>query len=133
MEKTALSAASGTSGEPHDERHCRARQMLDRISDKWTLNVIHVIGTETKRFTVIKREIPGLSQRMLTVTLRNLERDGLVTRTVHPVVPPRVDYELTPLGHTLRSAVCGLLDWSMTNVDAIDRAREAYDARQADM
>lgn len=84
-------------------------------------------------FTVVKREIPGLSQRMLTVTLRNLERDGLVTRTVHPVVPPRVDYELTPLGHTLRSAVCGLLDWSMTNVDAIDRAREAYDARQADM
>ena len=77
---------------------CEVRQILDRVADKWSLLVIALLDRRRLRFTELRREIDGISQRMLTVTLRQLERDGLVDRTVHPVVPPRVDYELTPLG-----------------------------------
>ncbi len=75
---------------------CRAREVLDRVGDKWSLLVIALLGERTKRFTELKREIDGISQRMLTVTLRALERDGIVTRTVYPVVPPRVEYSSPP-------------------------------------
>jgi DNA-binding HxlR family transcriptional regulator len=108
---------------------CHARQILDRIGDKWSLAVIHQLGT-TRRFTELRRAIDGISQRMLTVTLRGLERDGLVERTVHPVIPPRVDYTLTPLGRTLLGTVCTLMSWSVEHGDEIDQARAAYDARQ---
>jgi DNA-binding HxlR family transcriptional regulator len=81
------------------------------------------------RFTELKRSIPGVSQRMLTSTLRALERDGLVKRTVHPVVPPHVDYELTPLGHSLNAIVCPLLAWTITHTDEITAARATYDSR----
>jgi DNA-binding HxlR family transcriptional regulator len=108
---------------------CRARQMLDRIGDKWSLAVIHQLGTGgTKRFTELRRGIDGISQRMLTATVRTLERDGLVRRTVYPVVPPRVDYTLTPLGETLLGTVCQLLSWTVEHADEIDRARAEYDA-----
>ena len=110
---------------------CRARGVLDRVGDKWSLLVISQLGEGVKRFTDLKREATGVSQRMLTVTLRNLERDGLVTRTVYPVVPPRVEYELTTLGRTLLATVCSLVHWAEANVDDIEKARMAYDERMA--
>lgn len=112
-------------------RLCHARQILDRIGDKWTIEVIHKLGQGSMRFTELRRAIGAISQRMLTVTLRALERDGLVERTVYPVVPPRVDYRLTTLGHTLLGVVCQLMSWSVDHADDIDRARAAYDDRAA--
>ncbi|HZD02437.1 MAG TPA: helix-turn-helix domain-containing protein [Actinomycetes bacterium] len=109
---------------------CRAREVLARVGDKWSLYVIHLLGDRTKRFTELRRSIDGISQRMLTVTLRGLERDGLVTRTVYPTVPPRVDYALTPMGRTLLDTVCALIQWAEKHLDEIAAARVAYD-RQA--
>ncbi|MCC6831161.1 MAG: helix-turn-helix transcriptional regulator [Thermoleophilia bacterium] len=108
---------------------CQLRNLLDRLADKWSLLVVELLGVRTHRFTELLREIDGLSQRMLTRTLRQLERDGLVTREVHPVVPPRVDYSLTPLGASLLDAVRPLVDWTRTNRDAVAAARDAFDAR----
>lgn len=114
----------------HRARLCHARQILDRIGDKWSLAVIQHLGQqEIMRFTELQRGIQGISQRMLTVTVRTLERDGLVERTVHPVVPPRVDYRLTPLGQTLLGTVCQLMSWAVEHADDIDEARAAYDDR----
>ncbi len=110
-------------------RACKAREILDRIGDKWSLSVIHSLGRETVRFMELRRDIPGISQRMLTATLRGLERDGIVSRTVYPVVPPRVDYALTELGQTLLATVCTLMSWSYDHADEIDKAREEYDER----
>jgi DNA-binding HxlR family transcriptional regulator len=116
--------------EPDQARMCVARQILDRIGDKWSLAVIHQLSsTPVMRFTELQRGIPGISQRMLTSTVRALERDGLVERTVHPVVPPRVDYRLTPLGETLMGTVCGLMSWAVEHADDIGEARAAYDRR----
>lgn len=109
----------------------RARQVLDRVGDKWSLLVIEVLGDSTKRFSDLRRGVAGISQRMLTVTLRGLERDGLITRTVHPTVPPRVEYALTIMGRTLLSTVCDLVDWADEHVSEIDAARTAYDHRAA--
>jgi len=111
------------------DRLCSARQILDRVGDKWSIAVIHTLGADTRRFTELKRAIDGISQRMLTATLRTLERDGLVQRTVHPVVPPRVDYRLTELGLTLLGTVCNLMSWAVEHSDDIDEARASYDAR----
>ena len=110
---------------------CRAREVLARVGDKWSLYVIHLLGAHTKRFTELRRSIDGISQRMLTVTLRGLERDGLVTRTVHATVPPRVDYTLTPMGRTLLDTVCALIQWADKHLDDIEAARAAYDQRVA--
>jgi DNA-binding HxlR family transcriptional regulator len=126
----------GTSAEP---RHtgvtevettdaCRLRDLLDRIGDKWSLLVVELLGEGTRRFTELKRDIDGISQRMLTRTLRQLERDGLVTRTVHPVVPPRVDYALTPLGTSLLEAIAPLVAWTRTHRSEIVAARARFDA-----
>jgi DNA-binding HxlR family transcriptional regulator len=109
---------------------CEVRQILDRIADKWSLLVIALLDERRMRFTELRREIDGVSQRMLTVTLRQLERDGLVHRTVHPVVPPRVDYELTPLGSSLHETVQALVSWTDTHQREIAAARSAYDARE---
>jgi DNA-binding HxlR family transcriptional regulator len=118
--------------EARDGRLCYARQILDRIGDKWSLSVIHQLSAhQVMRFTELKREIDGISQRMLTATVRVLERDGLVERTVHPVVPPRVDYRLTPLGQTLMGTVCALMSWAVEHADDIDEARAAYDEKAA--
>jgi DNA-binding HxlR family transcriptional regulator len=106
--------------------------MLVRIGDKWSVYVIHVLGDAgTLRFNELKGRIAGISQRMLTVTVRGLERDGLVLRVVHPEVPPRVEYSLTELGKTLRQLVRGLVKWSEAHLVEVDAARVAYDARQA--
>jgi DNA-binding HxlR family transcriptional regulator len=120
---------------PHPHPHsasCRAREILDRVGDKWSLQVIALLGERTKRFTELKREIEGISQRMLTVTLRGLERDGIVTRTVYPVMPPRVDYSLTPMGATLMEAAHSLVTWAETHIHEIDAARADYDLRAAE-
>jgi DNA-binding HxlR family transcriptional regulator len=108
---------------------CHARQILDRMGDKWSLAVIHELGKDTRRFTELRRGIDGISQRMLTATLRTLERDGMVHRTVHPVVPPRVDYRLTTLGETLLGTVCELMAWADEHAEEIDKARAEYDSR----
>ncbi|MFD3379660.1 MULTISPECIES: winged helix-turn-helix transcriptional regulator [unclassified Streptomyces] len=108
---------------------CQVRQILDRVADKWSLLVIALLDNRRLRFTELRREIDGVSQRMLTVTLRQLERDGLVKRTVHPVVPPRVEYELTPLGGTLHSTIRSLVAWTEAHQGEIAAAREAYDGR----
>src|SRR4029434_4697343 len=90
--------------------------LLSRIGDKWTVLVVQTLAEGPKRFNELRREIPSVSQRMLTLTLRNLERDGLVSRTVTPSIPPRVDYELTELGKSLQMPICGLATWAMDNV-----------------
>ncbi|MGW4893222.1 winged helix-turn-helix transcriptional regulator [Kitasatospora sp. NPDC004240] len=108
---------------------CEVRQILDRIADKWSLLVIALLDRRSLRFTELRREIDGVSQRMLTVTLRQLERDGLVLRTVHPVVPPRVDYALTPLGRTLHTTIRSLVTWTESHRQEIAAARARYDAR----
>lgn len=108
---------------------CEVRQILDRIADKWSLLVIALLDSGTMRFSELRREIDGVSQRMLTVTLRQLERDGLVHRTVHPVVPPRVEYGLTKLGSTLHQTVQALVSWTEGHQREIAEARAAYDER----
>src|SRR3954470_22627341 len=96
----------------HTPSNCHARDVLARVGDTWSVYVIHVLGDAgTLRFNELKTEVDGISQRMLTVTLRGLERDGLVARVVYPEVPPRVEYSLTPLGATLRLHVRGLVGW----------------------
>jgi DNA-binding HxlR family transcriptional regulator len=109
---------------------CRASEVLGRVGDKWSLQVIFSLGQGTRRFTDLKRGIDGISQRMLTVTLRGLERDGIVTRTMYPVMPPRVDYALTPMGRTLLDVACTLIGWVHDHLDEIDAARAGYDARE---
>jgi DNA-binding HxlR family transcriptional regulator len=109
---------------------CEVRQILDRVADKWSLLTIALLDQRTLRFTELRRKIDGISQRMLTVTLRQLERDGLVERTVHPVVPPRVDYALTPLGMTLHDTIQALVLWTEEHQNEIAAARAAYDARE---
>ena len=108
---------------------CELRDLLDRLADKWSLLVVELLGDGTKRFSELLRHIDGISQRMLTLTLRRLERDGMVQRTVHPVVPPRVDYELTPLGVSLLDAVSTLVDWARVHRDDIASARDEFDRR----
>ena len=102
--------------------------LLQRIGDKWSLLVVQTLGVGSKRFNELRREIPTVSQRMLTLTLRNLERDGLVSRTVTPTIPPRVDYELTKLGHSLQKPICALVTWAMDHADAIHAAQTRFDA-----
>jgi DNA-binding HxlR family transcriptional regulator len=108
---------------------CRARAVLERVGDKWSLYAIFALGDGARRFTELKRSIDGVSQRMLTVTLRGLERDGIVSRRVYPVIPPRVEYALTPMGRTLLDAVGALISWADGHLAEIEAARENYDRR----
>jgi DNA-binding HxlR family transcriptional regulator len=107
---------------------CRAREVLQRVGDKWSVYVIDLLGQDTKRFTELHRSIDGITARMLTVTLRGLERDGIVTRTIHPVIPPRVEYALTPMGQTLLTTIGQLVAWADGHISEIEAARAAYDA-----
>ncbi len=106
---------------------CPTRQVVTRIGDKWTLLVLYALGDGTRRFSQLRREIDGISQKMLTQTLRGLERDGLIDRYVHATVPPRVDYNLTPLGAGLAEAIAMVRVWAYTHMDDIDAARQRYD------
>jgi DNA-binding HxlR family transcriptional regulator len=110
--------------------NCHARDVLARVGDTWSVYVIHILGdARTLRFSELRREVDGISQRMLTVTLRGLERDGLVKRTVYPEIPPRVEYSLTPLGITLRQHIRGLVTWAGDHLAEVDSARAAYDGQ----
>jgi DNA-binding HxlR family transcriptional regulator len=110
--------------------NCHARDVLARVGDTWSVYVIHILGdAKMLRFNELRKEVDGISQRMLTVTLRGLERDGLVKREVFPEVPPRVEYTLTALGSTLRQLIRGLVTWAADNVAEVDQARAAYDKR----
>jgi DNA-binding HxlR family transcriptional regulator len=114
----------------HTPHNCHAKEMLVRIGDKWSVYVIHVLGDAgTLRFNELRSKVDGISQRMLTVTLRGMERDGLILRKIYPEVPPRVEYSLTPLGSTLRQLVRRLVDWSGAHLAEVDAARAAYDGR----
>lgn len=101
--------------------------ILARVGDKWTMLVVMLLGPGPLRFNEIKRRVGGISQRMLTVTLRGLERDGMVERTVTPCTPPRVDYELTALGHSLTLAVRVLGEWALTHRTEVEQARQSFD------
>jgi len=116
-------------GNLHVPEDCRSvSEVLARVGDKWTVLVVTVLGEGPKRFNELRRALGSISQRMLTLTLRCLERDGLVTRTVFPTVPPRVDYELTQLGHSLLEPVSRLGLWARQNRSAMERARQRFDA-----
>ena len=104
------------------------RDALDRIGDKWTLLVVGMLEDQPMRFTALRQSVPGISQRMLTLTLRHLEREGLVSRTAYAEVPPRVEYALTPLGERLLPPVVALAKWALENADEIRDNREAFDA-----
>lgn len=109
----------------HDD--CPVREVLSRVGDKWSILVVAVLRDGSMRFNDLRRSIDGISQRMLTLTLRGLERDGLVTRTVTPTTPPRVDYALTRLGRTLLDPIMALADWAETNRSAIQTSRQRFD------
>lgn len=105
-------------------------ELIGRVADKWTLLVLEELEDNgVLRFTELARRVPGISQKMLTQTLRAMERDGLVRRTVHPVIPPKVEYDLTDLGHSLGEAFCGVWHWAGENLDRVEIARRAFDAR----
>jgi DNA-binding HxlR family transcriptional regulator len=116
----------------HRASDCRAVSgVLARVGDKWSVLIIVLLGDGPRRFNEIKRMVGGISQRMLTLTLRGLERDGLLTRTIFPTIPPRVDYELTKLGRSLQGAVEPLGSWAQVHVVDIHRARDKFDKRKA--
>jgi DNA-binding HxlR family transcriptional regulator len=118
---------------PHQESDCRGvASVLARVGDKWSVLVIMLLGDGPRRFNELKRMVGGISQRMLTLTLRGLERDGLVTRTVFPTVPPRVDYELTDLGRGLSDPVMKLGAWAQQHLSDIDTARKNFDGRNSE-
>jgi DNA-binding HxlR family transcriptional regulator len=108
---------------------CRVRTVLDRVGDKWAIYVVNRLGQGPQRFSELNRGIDGITARMLTVTLRGLERDGIVTRTMHAAVPPRVDYQLTQLGETLLDTIGQLAAWADAHIGEIEAARADYDAR----
>jgi DNA-binding HxlR family transcriptional regulator len=130
---TRRQAQEGTSVLPrtlHEPEDCRAvSEVLARVGDKWTVLVVWTLGDGSKRFNELRKALGSISQRMLTLTLRALERDGLVTRTVFATIPPRVDYELTELGRSLLDPVSELGSWARKNRPAIENARHRFDAK----
>jgi|SRR6185436_5619924 DNA-binding HxlR family transcriptional regulator len=127
-EKNPQEGTIGIPGTLHVPDDCRAvSEVLSRVGDKWTILVVGELGQGRKRFNEIRRALGSISQRMLTLTLRGLERDGLVTRTVFPTVPPRVDYELTKLGRSLLEPVSGIGLWARQNREHIEEARRRFD------
>ena len=121
----------GTEFLRHDGACPVTREVLNRVGDKWSVLVIVLLGDGARRFSDLRRAVEGISQRMLTHTLRGLERDGLVVRTVFPTVPPRVEYALSPLGKTLLKTVTDLANWASSSRPEIERARADFDRREA--
>lgn len=116
----------------HEATHgsCKpVNELLSRIGDKWSVLIVMLLGNGPKRFNEMRRLIGGISQRMLTLTLRGLERDGFVTRTVYPTIPPRVEYDLTALGHSLRDPISHLGEWAFAHRPEVEAARIAYDTQ----
>ncbi|MFD7877286.1 winged helix-turn-helix transcriptional regulator [Streptomyces sp. NPDC059766] len=118
---------TGVNAQVVNAHACPVREVLDRVSGKWSVQILVAAAHGPIRFTELERSIEGISRRMLTLTLRNLERDGLLTRTVHPTVPPKVEYELTPVARELHETLQGLTDWAERNRVYIAEARAAYD------
>jgi DNA-binding HxlR family transcriptional regulator len=115
-------------GHTHVPGDCaRVAPILSRIGDKWSILVVMLLGDGPMRFNELRRRVGGISQRMLTLTVRGLERDGFLTRTVYPTIPPRVDYELTALGHSLLVPVGAMGDWAIQNVSRIEEAQRRFD------
>ncbi|MCK0208803.1 helix-turn-helix transcriptional regulator [Starkeya koreensis] len=114
------------------EDRCPTRLVLDRLADKWALLILDHLAEGTMRFNHLRRDIKGISQKVLSQTLKRLERDGLITRTVYPTVPVTVEYALTPLGRTLAQTAAALTHWAESNMDAILAAQAAYDAAGAE-
>jgi len=134
MDLTAHPAAritDPTTGEVADPRvEALVNEVIGRVADKWTMLILEVLAENGEtRFTQVGQLVGGISQKMLTQTLRAMERDGLIVRTVHPVIPPKVEYRLTDLGGTLAEAFCGVWTWAEKNVERIEASRAAYDAR----
>lgn len=119
-------------GEVADPRvEALVNDVIGRVADKWTMLILEVLAEHGEtRFTRVGELVGGISQKMLTQTLRQMERDGLVIRTVHPVIPPKVEYRLTDLGFTLAEAFCGVWMWAEKNIDRIEAAREDFDGRK---
>ena len=116
-----------------DHSDCRnVTPVLNRVGDKWSMLIVMNLSDGPRRFSELKRAIAGISQRMLTLSLRGLERDGLISRTVTPTIPPRVDYELTDIGQSLREPVKGLGDWALAHIDCIRAAQARFDAERDD-
>lgn len=107
---------------------CPSRRLLDRIGDRWTVLIVNALDQGPQRFSALAAAVGGISQKMLTQTLRSLERDGFVTRTAYPEIPPRVEYELTPLGRSLHEPLRALEDWALANMDSVWANQQAYDA-----
>jgi DNA-binding HxlR family transcriptional regulator len=108
------------------ERGCPSRRLLDRIGDRWTVLIVGALDDGPQRFTALASRVDGISQKMLTQTLRSLERDGLVTRTIYPEIPPRVEYELTPLGRSLQVPLRALEEWAVENMTEVVERNEEY-------
>jgi DNA-binding HxlR family transcriptional regulator len=106
---------------------CPTRQVIGRVGDKWSLLVLYALSTDTKRFSQLRSEVEGISQKMLTQTLRAMQRDGLVHRHAYPTIPPKVEYRLTPLGQSLENAIAVVRQWAYTHMDEITASRETYD------
>lgn len=122
--------ATKTPAQHHPSACCPLiREVLSRVGDKWSMLIVGILSKEPLRFNELKRRVDGISQRMLTLTLRELERDGLVSRTVTPIMPPSVEYALTGLGHTLLEPVSELIDWTMQNYPQIEKARKLFDSK----
>lgn len=128
---TATGIGAGDPPPAAESLACRVRTILERVGDKWAIFVVDRLGKRPRRFSELHRGIDGITGRMLTVTLRGLERDGIITRTLHSAVPPRVDYELTPLGRTLLDTIGQLVDWAVEHNGEVERARTDYDTRSS--
>ncbi|MBS7537683.1 winged helix-turn-helix transcriptional regulator [Ancylobacter lacus] len=113
--------------DPESARCQGVSGVLQRVGDKWSVLIVAILAAGPRRFSQLRREIPAISQRMLTLTLRSLERDGLVSRTVTPTIPPRVDYELTTLGHSLQQPVLALAQWAVAHLPEIAEAQARFD------
>ena len=126
----SVGAPSGSQAEVSTpEVDALVREIISRVADKWTMLVLEVLGEHGElRFTRLGVLVGGVSQKMLTKTVRQMERDGLVVRTVHPVIPPRVEYRLTPLGTSLAEAFCGVWEWAIEHQGEVARSRRAFDA-----
>jgi len=131
LSHTDVTAPSESGGPCLQSAGCRnVAPVLNRVGDKWSMMIVMMLTNGPQRFSELKRAIDGISQRMLTLSLRGLERDGLVTRTVTPTIPPRVDYELTELGRSLCEPVRGLGEWAIAHIDCIRAAQQRFDAEQ---
>lgn len=127
----AHTEVTSQAGGPCGDDDCGIRDVLDRIGDKWTVLVLVELAKGVRRFRELERAIPGISQRMLTLTTRRLCRDGLVERTAYATIPPQVDYRLTPMGRSLAEAVQRLADWSRDHKDAMEDARARWDTAES--